>query len=630
MTNRIYGRFALAAIVLCIGSVLITEQPLRMNTAERILSLFRGRSDTIAVGNGPAFQPQPIDGPIKPSWIRKEHLSGKRCLGFYLMTEESQVYCSAVDFDNKPDAPDPEWQDKTETVYYYLTQLGLSPVVEISQSGHAAHVWLFFDEPVDAWLVRQFWSIVSEKCEVQFVEVYPRQDELSGKKLGNLIRFPLWKESRFADVENEWAAIDADTAMSDARKVEATTIRTLCYQLSGKTPAKLEQGIAETGLPARVDRLVSRSNTLLGRRWQGDMTGLNDRSRSALVLSIATELVRLYVPTPEIEQSLRLWCSQNEYDKGDRDDWVASTVSKAYEFTRSKNEEKHSTTITMRDAIHMHLDKIASGRTTCIGSGVEELDRSIDGIAPGEICVIAARPSHGKTAFAMQWIDHASECGMPCLLISEEMSASELGKRALLSITHLSEEVWTENRKDIDAVVDDHHRRRTILVAESCQTIDEVERQIDEQCSLNDVQLVAVDYLQLLGSNHNSRYDSVTEISRRLKQSATRNDVAMIVLCQLNREVEKRDGFEPRLSDLRESGQIEQDADLVLMLQWPTRHDKSANENAYRIFCAKRRNGPIRTPVVLTEFDASRQRFGLPELPEEWNPAPGEYGELFS
>lgn len=582
-----------------------------MSVAELILSLFRGRHDVLAVPNGPGFKPQPIDGPIKPSWIRKEHLEGNRCLGFYLMTAASQVFCSAVDFDNKPDSPDAEWQIKTEQVYYELVKFGLTPLIEISQSGHAAHVWLFFEQPVDAWLVRQFWSSIESSSGVPFVEVYPRQDELSGKGLGNLIRYPLWNQSRFVDVESEWSTIDPTEAMASARRVDEVTLRTVTYHAGGKTPKKPEQGISESGLSVRVDRLVSREHTLLGRRWRGDMEGLHDKSRSALLLSIACELVRLFVPTPEIEQAIIRWCDQNDYEKGERRDWVTTTVGKAYEFISTRQTERLATSGTMQDAAFAYLEKVRAGVSRCIPSGIPELDYSVDGVAPGEVCVIAARPSHGKTAFAMQWVDVAAAYGVPSLLISEEMSRQELGKRALLSISELSEEVWHGKLERLSGEIRVHYKDRApVHVVESCQSIAEVERQIDEHCALYDVKLVAVDYLQLLGSDRVARYDSVTEISRRLKQTATRNQVAMLVLCQLNREVEKRDGHDPKLSDLRESGQIEQDADLVLMLQWPVRHDVQADVKLFKVFCSKRRNGPVRKPVVFTEFDPARQRFG--------------------
>lgn len=602
-----------------------------MTLAQHILARFRGRPDYVAVPNGEAgFMPKSLTEPMRPEWLDAEHLAGNRCLGFYLMTEASEVYATAVDFDNKPDNPDEEWQDKTERLYYGLCQLDLHPVVEVSQSGNAAHVWLFSDAPMPAYIVRRFWYAVAESCDVPLVEIYPRQDRLSGKGLGNLIRYPLWNLSRFVDVErDDWPQIDAEQLLAGIRPTDAETLAGHVYDLTGVVPQEKAQGVDSRGLSRRVAQLVDRPNTLLGRRWGGDMQGLNDKSRSALCLSIACELVRNYVPTEDVATALRVWCADQGYEKGERDDWIDTTVERAYDFLGARQIER-TTTWTIEDAAAEYVDELRRGIPPHIGSGISELDYSIDGVAPGEVCIIAARPSHGKTAFAMQWVDHAAERGTPCLLISEEMSKLELGKRALLSISELEFGDWHGREDELVASIRAHYAHRAkVFGLESVQSIDAVERLVDQYVQIHGVGLVAVDYLQLLGSDQQRRYDSVTDISRRLKQTATRNGVAMLVLCQLNREVEKREGHEPQLSDLRESGQIEQDADTVLMLQWDCRVSKEANPKDYRVFVRKRRNGAIRVTCVGTEFDASRQRFGKPKF-IDGDQLPGNYADIVS
>lgn len=602
-----------------------------MTLPQQILARFRGRPDYVAVPNGAqGFQPKQLAEPMRPEWLEAEHLGGNRCLGFYLMTEASEVYATAVDFDNKPDNPDEEWQDKTERLYYGLCQLDLHPVVEVSQSGNAAHVWLFSDAPMPAFIVRRFWYAVAESCDVPLVEIYPRQDRLSGKGLGNLIRYPLWNLSRFVDVErDDWPQIDAEQLLAGIRPTDAETLAGHVYDLTGVAPRERTQEADSRGLSRRVAQLVDRPNTLLGRRWGGDMQGLNDKSRSALCLSIACELVRNYVPTEDVATALRVWCAEQGYEKGERDDWIDTTVERAYDFLGARQTER-TTTWTIEDAAAEYVDELRRGIPPHIGSGISELDYSIDGVAPGEVCIIAARPSHGKTAFAMQWVDHAAERGTPCLLISEEMSKLELGKRALLSISELEFGDWHGREDELVASIRAHYAHRAkVFGLESVQSIDAVERLVDQYVQIHGVGLVAVDYLQLLGSDQQRRYDSVTDISRRLKQTATRNGVAMLVLCQLNREVEKREGHEPQLSDLRESGQIEQDADTVLMLQWDCRVSKEANPKDYRVFVRKRRNGAIRVTCVGTEFDASRQRFGKPKF-IDGDQLPGNYADIVS
>lgn len=601
-----------------------------MNLAAKLLSLFRGRQDHVAVSGDGVFGPKPLDKPLKPRWLETEHLSQKRCLGFYVLTAASQCFCTAVDFDNKPEKnPDPEWQQKAEATYYELTQLGLTPLVEISQSGQAAHVWLFFDAPIDAWLVRRFWDVVSESAKVPFVEVYPRQDVLTGKGLGNLIRYPLFGQSRFVDVERDWATIDPMEALNAVRTTDSMTLAALVFQLSGKLAKKPEVGVTEEGLPRRVARLISREHSLLGRRWRGDMTGLKDPSRSALCQSIACELVRLYVPTTEVEQALKVWCELNDYDKGKREDWLGSTVGKAYDFVVSRDTERTTQSWTMLDAIHQYIDSIGSEKPH-IRSGLLELDASIDGVCPGEMCVIAARPSHGKTAFGFQWLDCAALNAVPCLFLSEEMSQAEIAKRALLRISDLDVDRWYEAKGELHCAADKHHKQRApIFGVESCQSVEEAERVIDQHCAIHGVRLVAVDYLQLLDGKGSNRYENVTDISKRLKQAALRNQCAILALCQLNREIEKRPNSTPKMSDLRESGQIEQDADTILFLEWPFRSHAEADPDRYHVWCTKRRNGPIRSQLVVTTFNPDRQTFGTHHTDLDWLPEPGEYAAQF-
>ena len=252
-----------------------------LELASLLLSRFRGREGHCAVGDAKGFHPQALRSPMQPGWMRK-HLCGEQCLGFYLMTPENRVFCSCVDFDSKPEHPDPEWRQKAGATYTWLGKAGLSPLAEISASGNGAHVWLFFDEPTDAWIVRAFWGLASERSGVAFKEIYPRQDELSGKGLGNLVRYPLWNQSRFVDPENEWAVLRPAEALSGAF-TSGPELKALAFSL-GKTlrpgpKAVVAAGVPEDGpaeLSPRVRDRLSRKGSLLERRWGGDMTGLKD------------------------------------------------------------------------------------------------------------------------------------------------------------------------------------------------------------------------------------------------------------------------------------------------------------------------------------------------------------------
>lgn len=530
-------------------------------------------------------------------------------MGFYLMRQDSTVFASCVDFDNKPQRPDPQWESKTEKLYMALVGADLPAVVELSQSGTAAHVWLLFDKPARAGVVRQFWLRLADHIDIDAKEIYPRQDELGGKGIGNLVRYPLWNKSRFVDIENEWREQPPQEALRQKTTEEDLHIAAQKLGLGSILPRLRERSGVKQSLRFEADLATV---GLLQRRWSGNTTGLKDPSRSALVLSIATELVRRYYPTDEIDAAIRRWCRENKYEKGDRDDWVRMTIEKAYEFIVSREEVRSVGASTLKDACHELLDSATLGHPH-ISTGIFEIDESMEGVLPGELCIIAARPSHGKTAFALQWVDKVASDGMPSLVISEEMSRAQMASRAIHGITFVPSKDWHNCRVSVKREVDAHYQDRApIYVVEGCATIDRCEEVIAQFCSVHNVGFIVVDYLQLLSARgKDSRYEIVTDISRRLKQAAIRHACALIVLSQLNRQIDMRESRTPKLSDLRESGQIEQDADTVMFLQWPHRFDPTRSETEYQIVVAKRRNGAIRNPVIQTAFNQWRQRIGL-------------------
>jgi hypothetical protein len=241
--------------------------------AENIIARFAGRRDLIAVGAGDTFAPEQCAPTAKR--IESDHLGGTCCLGFYVLDEQSRCCCTAADFDNKPHAPDPLWREHAEQFYYALLQFGLSPLVEISQSGQAAHVWLFLSEPTDAWIPRAFWRALARRLDAKCPEIYPRQDrhEDKSKAVGNLIRYPLWNRSAFVDVENDWTPIDPVEAIENARLTTGTDLKLIAFQagLGELSPdPRVELAAIDIGggaiLPIRVARMIADPGTMLGKR----------------------------------------------------------------------------------------------------------------------------------------------------------------------------------------------------------------------------------------------------------------------------------------------------------------------------------------------------------------------------
>ena len=268
--------------------------------AGQLLCLFQGRTDYIAVGDSKEVRPEyRRNSPLSPEEFARYHLGGVRCFARYLLMPDDTVWCSCVDFDNKPDRPDPKWRVKATKVYRSLKAHGVHAMVEVSQSGRAAHVWVFFEHPVEAWLVRVFWYRVLEHLKIPTPEVFPRQDSLrlTGKKLGNSIRLPLFNKSHFVDVEHDWKKVPPAKALAAVVKVTPKTLKSASHHLGFElmrptSGGSLAKGAGDTGnLPHRVKQLLKdEPNGYLAQRWNGDTTGLKDTSRSSLVFSIACAL----------------------------------------------------------------------------------------------------------------------------------------------------------------------------------------------------------------------------------------------------------------------------------------------------------------------------------------------------
>ncbi|HTI72291.1 MAG TPA: replicative DNA helicase [Candidatus Limnocylindria bacterium] len=270
----------------------------------------------------------------------------------------------------------------------------------------------------------------------------------------------------------------------------------------------------------------------------------------------------------------------------------------------------------MKDLVHSAIDVIQSfheraGGLTGISSGFVDLDKMTSGLHAGEMVVIAARPSMGKTSLAMNIAEHvAIEQKLPVGVFSLEMTADSLVQRMLCSLARV-------NGKAVrDGFMSEGDFRKLTTAASK---LSKAPLYVDDTSGLSILQLRArarrmwqqhgiklfvIDYLQLLNSTSrkasDNRQQEVSEISGGIKGLAKELSLPIVVLCQLNREFEKEKNRKPRLSDLRESGAIEQDADLVGLLYKPQveeDEEEAQPEGAgggipVNLLIAKQRNGP--------------------------------------
>ena len=245
-----------------------------------------------------------------------------------------------------------------------------------------------------------------------------------------------------------------------------------------------------------------------------------------------------------------------------------------------------------------------NSEVTGIPTGFTDLDRMTSGLQEGDLVIVAGRPSMGKTAFSINIGEHvAMETGMPVLVFSMEMGGAQLAMRMLGSVGRLD-----QNRLRTGRLNNEDWPRLTHAI----QKLNDTQIYIDETPALTPVELrararrqarmcgklglIVVDYLQLMSSNSQgeNRATEISEISRNLKGLAKELNCPVIALSQLNRSLEQRPNKRPIMSDLRESGAIEQDADLILFIYRDEVYNPdSADLGTAEIIVGKQRNGPI-------------------------------------
>ncbi|MFY7913674.1 MAG: replicative DNA helicase [Rubrivivax sp.] len=268
------------------------------------------------------------------------------------------------------------------------------------------------------------------------------------------------------------------------------------------------------------------------------------------------------------------------------------------------------------------LEANGSEDVTGIRTGFYDLDRMTAGLQKGDLIVLAARPSMGKTAFALNIAEHvAVQEGLPVAVFSMEMGASQLALRVVGSLGRIDQQHLRTGR-----LRDDEWER----LPEAASKLSEAPMFIDESPGLNPAELrararrlarqyggtlglIVIDYLQLMsGSSNSSEENRATvlgEISRGMKGLAKELQCPVIALSQLNRSVETRPDKRPMMSDLRESGAIEQDADVIMFIYRDDYYNKDSKEpGVAEIVLAKQRNGPVGTVKLtflkpLTRFD---------------------------
>ena len=310
------------------------------------------------------------------------------------------------------------------------------------------------------------------------------------------------------------------------------------------------------------------------------------------------------------------------YDEGgDAGEKLDQAEQKIFTVTNRKTGGSASALKDLVVQVYEAIEKRDGTHVTGLATGYIELDEMTCGLQNGEMVIIAGRPSMGKTSLALNMAEHIGIKEKKAVAIfSMEMGEQQLAERFLCSNSGVDAQMVRKG------LLEDEHYSDLVR---ACGDLSEAPIYIDDTAGLtplevraksrrlksrHNIQCIIIDYLQLMSSSNSrneSRQQEITLISRRLKALARELNVPVIVLSQLNRAAESREGHRPRMSDLRESGSIEQDADVVMLLHREDYYHRGEPDyedtHTAEIIIAKQRNGP--TGTVKLMFMEERAKF---------------------
>ena len=303
---------------------------------------------------------------------------------------------------------------------------------------------------------------------------------------------------------------------------------------------------------------------------------------------------------------------------GEVDDVVDRAQQAVYEVTERRTSEDY---IRLEEVLQQAFDEIEamgsrSGELYGVPTGFRELDELTNGLHPGQLVVVAGRPAMGKSTLGLDLLRAASIKGqMTSAMFSLEMGRSEITMRLLsaeaqillsrLRTGQMTDPDWNRLARRMGEIaqaplfIDDSPNMSMMEIRAKCRRLKQ----------RHDLKLVVVDYLQLMTSPRKveNRQQEVAEMSRSLKLLAKELEIPVVAISQLNRGAEQRQDKRPQMSDLRESGAIEQDADMVILLHREDAYEKeSPRAGEADLIVAKHRNGPTKDVVVLSQLHYSR------------------------
>ena len=340
----------------------------------------------------------------------------------------------------------------------------------------------------------------------------------------------------------------------------------------------------------------------------GGVTYISELSSSVPTTANLSSYIKIVEEKSTLRKLIKASTSiiEESYNSGgDVEKVIDLAQKKVFDIAEKKDSKEYEALSDVLERGFLEIERLFNNRgaITGVGSGIKDLDAKTSGFQKGDMVLIAARPSMGKTTFALNIAEHAAlREGKSVVIFSLEMSKEQLAYKLLCSeanVDMLSLRTGKLTPEDWDNIarasgplasakiyIDDTAGVSVMEMRSKCRRL-KMEYGID---------LILIDYLQLMSGSGESRQQEVAEISRNIKAIAKEMECPVIALSQLSRAPEQRADHRPMLSDLRESGSIEQDADVVMFLYRDEYYNKETEEKGIgECIIAKQRNGPVGT-----------------------------------
>lgn len=295
---------------------------------------------------------------------------------------------------------------------------------------------------------------------------------------------------------------------------------------------------------------------------------------------------------------------------------VDEAIQKLMALSRANTKHEHTIVEAMSEALNDIDEALQSGGLVGVDTGLADLNNCLGGFHKSDLIVIGARPSVGKTAFALNIADR---CGVPCGIISGEQASNQVGLRMMaisgrvsahnMRRAKLDESEWAK----LSASLAKAKTKRMWIYDKPGPDINDVARQARKWKHQNDIEILFVDYLQRIrgpkgGKKDAGRIEEVAEVARSLKDIARELNIPVVALAQVNRDVEKRQDKRPTMSDLANSGEIEREADQIITLYRDEVHNPETRfDGICEASVVKNRHGP--TGVIKLAWSKDFMRF---------------------